>query len=56
MYAPIRSGAAGAVSSIPAAIAVWALVKKSVFALYLALGIGGSVLTAFVYQLSGAAV
>ena len=47
---------AGAVSSIPAAIAVWALVKRPVFALYLALGVGGSVLTAFLYQLSGAAV
>ena len=47
---------AGAVSSIPAAIAVWALVKKPVFALYLALGVSGSVLTAFLYQLSGAGV
>lgn len=45
---------AGAVSSIPAAIAVWALVKKSVFALYLALGLSGSILTAWLYQLAGA--
>jgi uncharacterized membrane protein YraQ (UPF0718 family) len=47
---------AGAVSSVPAAIAVWALVKKPVFVLYLALGLTGSMLTAWVYQLSGGAV
>ena len=47
---------AGAVSSIPAAIAVWALVKKPVFVLYLALGLAGSMLTAWVYQLSGGAI
>ena len=47
---------AGAVSSIPAAIAVWALVKKPVFALYLALGLTGSIITAWVYQLSGGAL
>jgi hypothetical protein len=47
---------AGAVSSIPAAIAVWALVKKPVFALYLLLGITGAILTAWIYQLSGGAV
>jgi len=45
---------AGAVSSIPAAIAVWALVKKPVFGLYLALGLAGSILTAWLYQLAGA--
>lgn len=45
---------AGAVSSIPAAIAVWALVKKPVFVLYLALGLIGSILTASLYQLAGA--
>ncbi|MGD8350967.1 MAG: permease [Gammaproteobacteria bacterium] len=43
---------AGAVSSIPAAIAVWALVKKPVFLLYLALGLTGSILTASIYQLT----
>jgi len=43
---------AGAVSSLPAAIAVWALVKKPVFLLYLALGLGGSILTAWLYQLT----
>jgi uncharacterized membrane protein YraQ (UPF0718 family) len=47
---------AGAVSSIPAAIAVWALVRKPVFALYLALGLVGSTITAWAYQLSGGAL
>jgi uncharacterized membrane protein YraQ (UPF0718 family) len=47
---------AGAVSSVPAAIAVWALVKKPVFVLYLALGLTGSMITAWVYQLSGGAI
>ena len=47
---------AGAVSSIPAAIAVWALVKKPVFVLYLLLGVSGSMLTAWIYQLSGGAI
>jgi hypothetical protein len=44
------------VSSVPAAIAVWALVKKPVFVLYLALGLAGSMLTAWVYQLSGGSI
>jgi uncharacterized protein len=44
---------AGAVSSIPAAIAVWALVKKPVFALYLLLGLTGAMLSGWAYQLSG---
>jgi uncharacterized membrane protein YraQ (UPF0718 family) len=44
---------AGAVSSIPAAIAVWALVKKPVFLLYLALGLSGAMLSGWVYQLAG---
>lgn len=47
---------AGAVSSIPAAIAGWALVKKPVFALYLMLGLIGSIFTAWMYQLSGGAL
>jgi uncharacterized membrane protein YraQ (UPF0718 family) len=47
---------AGAVSSIPAAIAVWALVKKPVFVLYLALGLTGSMITAWLYQLSGGVI
>ncbi len=39
-------------SSIPAAIAVYALVKKSVFALYALLGLTGSILVGYAYQLS----
>ena len=35
---------AGGVSSIPAAVAVWALVKPRIFAVYLALGLGGAVI------------
>ena len=42
----------GAVSSIPAALAVYALVRKPVFALYLALGLVGSMLAGFAYHLS----
>jgi len=45
---------AGAVSSIPAAIAVWALVKRPVFALYLGLGLAGSILTGLAYGLAAA--
>lgn len=46
---------AGAVSSIPAAIAVFGLVKKPVFAMYLFLGVTGSILTGIGWQLvSGA--
>ena len=40
----------GAVSSIPAAIAVWALVKKPVFALYATLGLTGSIVAGYAYQ------
>ena len=47
---------AGAVSSIPAAVAVWALVRHKVFALYVALGLSGSALAGIAYQLSGAPV
>jgi len=47
---------AGAVSSIPAAVAVWALVRRRVFVLYVALGLFGSALAGFAYQLSGAPV
>ncbi|MEX0584083.1 MAG: permease, partial [Sneathiella sp.] len=42
---------AGAISSIPAAIAVFGLVKKPVFALYLGLGISGSLVTGIGWQL-----
>ena len=44
---------AGAVSSIPAAIAVYSLVKKPVFALYIVLGLTGSLIVGFTYQYSG---
>jgi uncharacterized membrane protein YraQ (UPF0718 family) len=42
----------GAVSSIPAALAVYALVRKPVFALYIVLGLSGSMLAGYIFQLS----
>jgi hypothetical protein len=42
---------AGGVSSIPAAMAVFALVKRGVFAWYLALGAGGALVAGVSYQL-----
>jgi uncharacterized membrane protein YraQ (UPF0718 family) len=42
---------AGAVSSIPAALAVYALVKRSVFFVYIALGLVGSMTAGYLYQL-----
>ncbi|MEL6957514.1 MAG: permease [Pseudomonadota bacterium] len=42
---------AGAVSSIPAMAAVWALVARRVFALYIGLGISGAILSGVVFQL-----
>ena len=51
--AALAFATAGAVSCIPAAIAVWALVRRSVFVLYLALGLGGAMLSGFLYQVSG---
>ena len=51
--AALAFATAGAVSCVPAAIAVWALVRRSVFALYLVLGLGGAVLAGVLYQLSG---
>jgi len=47
---------AGAVSSIPAAIAVYSLVKKPVFALYIVLGLTGSLIAGFAYQFSGVSI
>ena len=41
---------AGGVSSIPAAIAVWALVKPKVFIAYLFYGIVGATLSGLVWQ------
>lgn len=54
--AALAFATAGAVSSIPAAIAVWALVKKPVFVLYLALGLTGAIIAGFTYQLTGIAI
>ena len=42
---------AGAVSSIPAALAVCALVRRAVFVLYILLGFTGSVIAGLVYAL-----
>jgi len=47
---------AGAVSSIPAAIAVFALVKKPVFILYLLLGLVGAMASGWIYQLAGGVI
>ena len=41
----------GAVSSIPAAIAVYALVNKQVFAAYLLIGLSGSIVFGYLYQM-----
>ena len=43
---------AGAVSSIPAALAVFALVRRPVFAVYIGLGLIGSLTAGYVYQLT----
>jgi uncharacterized membrane protein YraQ (UPF0718 family) len=43
---------AGAVSSIPAALAVYALVRKSIFVLYIILGLFGSMLAGYIFQIS----
>jgi hypothetical protein len=42
---------AGAVSSIPAALAVYALVSRPVFLIYLALGLVGAVVSGYGYHL-----
>ena len=42
---------AGGVTSLPAAIAVWALVKRPVFALYIALALTGSFASGVLFQL-----
>jgi uncharacterized protein len=43
---------AGAVSSVPAMAAVWSLVRRGVFAAYLALGFTGAVLSGVLFQLA----
>jgi len=42
---------AGGVTSIPAAVAVWALVKPRVFGLYIGLSLGGAFLAGMLFQL-----
>ena len=46
----------GAATSMPAAIAVFALVRKPVFAVYVLLALTGAVLSGYAYQLSGGVV
>jgi uncharacterized membrane protein YraQ (UPF0718 family) len=41
---------AGAVSSVPAAVAVYALVRKSVFFAYIVLGIAGAVIAGYGFE------
>jgi uncharacterized membrane protein YraQ (UPF0718 family) len=41
---------AGGVTSLPAAIAVWALVKPRVFALYIAISLSGAFFIGLAYQ------
>ncbi len=48
--AALSFATAGAVSSIPAAMAVFALVKRTVFALYIVLGLMGSLIAGYLYQ------
>ena len=54
--AALAFATAGAVSCIPAAIAVWALVRRKVFALYIGLGLGGAMLAGLLYELGGAPI
>ena len=42
---------AGAVSSVPAMAAVWSLVKKKVFAMYLILGVSGAIASGIIFQI-----
>lgn len=49
--AALSFATAGAVSSIPAALAVYALVKRSVFLVYIALGLVGSMTAGVLYYL-----
>ncbi len=50
MGAALAFMVAGAVSSIPAMIAVYSLVKRPVFGLYLGLGLTGAILSGLVFQ------
>ena len=49
--AALAFATAGAVSSIPAALAVYVLVRRSVFFLYIILGLTGSLIAGYLYQL-----
>ncbi len=49
--AALSFATAGAVSSIPAALAVYTLVKSSVFFVYITFGIVGSMIAGYLYQL-----
>ena len=49
--AALSFATAGAVSSIPAALAVYALVKRSVFFMYIILGLSGSLIAGYLYQM-----
>ena len=42
---------AGGVSCVPTALAIWALVKPRVFAAYVAIGLVGTVLAGFAWQM-----
>jgi len=48
--AALSFATAGAVSSIPAAMAVFALVKRSVFVVYIILGLMGALTAGYTYQ------
>ena len=52
--AALALATAGAVSVIPAAIAVWALVRRSVFIRCLVPGLGGAMSTGVLYRMSDA--
>ena len=54
--AALAFATAGAVSCIPAAIAVWALVRRSVFVLYIGLGLGSAMLAGLLYALAGSPI
>ena len=41
---------AGGISSIPAAMAVYALVKRPIFSVYIAWGLAGSLTSAYLFQ------
>ena len=49
--AALAFATAGPLSSIPAALAVYTLVKPSVFFVYITLGIVGSMIAGYLYQL-----